>query len=683
MDNEVKPPNPSPPFRFRRPWETPPREDEEQPTSNPTAHAVPITVIKREDYSSQSPIDRTKDVLLQQIKVEKEESSDEVEVFSFDRERLVLTSEKVRVKRESTSTEITNSPLTSSSIDVEGSASSKQSSGNSNSSSSRFMCSSESSSGSSSSDSDDRNRRRKNKLKTRLRLTRNKARQQQKENDDKCHKNDARIVPPPKSIKVKVEIDPQEAFDDDEIENDELLDVNDSNNSNNGRNRERKNSRWADYGVTRKSSRLRSTKAFCNKSHKAQVLKKLTSLLKKDPDELTEEDRVNLAAFPELAEEAKKRLNKRHLASERMKEEEDPSDQLDKKCDRLAQVISRAKYVVLYTGAGISTSASIPDYRGPNGIWTLLRKGQTIADDLKQFPQSADPTFTHMAIKELYERGMIKHIVSQNVDGLHLRSGIPKTALSEVHGNMYIEVCLECHREYVRLFDVTENTKRHHHKTGRYCYHCGTPLKDSVVLFGEKGSLRWPINWAGAEYNVDKADVILCLGSSLKVLRRYPWLWCMSKPVKQRPKLYIVNLQWTPKDRFAALKINGRCDEVIAKIMDNLSISVPIYKRELDPIFSIATLLHSTESSTKLSKDLNLPDGVAYPQKSTDLCNYFRFEPVFCKEVRSLNEVKRKVVDGEKEAEKDGVINPKTKFCGIGWLGNALSGKPKKKKVKS
>jgi NAD-dependent deacetylase sirtuin 7 len=331
---------------------------------------------------------------------------------------------------------------------------------------------------------------------------------------------------------MKIKID-TEAFEDEEQENENNsnseFDEDDSDEEFNaklkliedfpeGRNKERKNSKWADYGVTRKSSRLRSTKTkFCGKSHKAQVVKKFTSLLKKDPEELNEDERESLAAFPELAEEARKRLEKRHLATERVKEEEDAEDVLDKKCVRLAQVISKAKYVVVFTGAGISTSALIPDYRGPNGIWTLMRKGQSIAEDLKQFPQSADPTYTHAAIKELYDRDIIKHIVSQNVDGLHLRSGIPKTALSEVHGNMYIEVCLECHREYVRLFDVTENTRRHHHKTGRSCYHCGSLLKDSVVLFGEKGSLRWPINWAGAEYHVDKADVILCLGSSLKV----------------------------------------------------------------------------------------------------------------------------------------------------------------------
>ena len=88
---------------------------------------------------------------------------------------------------------------------------------------------------------------------------------------------------------------------------------------------------------------------------------------------------MNLNAFPELALEAGKRLQKRKLASERMKEEEDPVEILDKKCDRLAGIISRANYLVVYTGAGISTSASIPDYRGPNGIWTLLRYQRILA----------------------------------------------------------------------------------------------------------------------------------------------------------------------------------------------------------------------------------------------------------------------------------------------------------------
>jgi len=122
----------------------------------------------------------------------------------------------------------------------------------------------------------------------------------------------------------------------------------------------------------------------------------------------------------------------------------------------------------------------------------------------------------------------------------------------------------------------------------------------------------------------------------------------------------------------------GRCDEVIAEVMDNLQIPIPVYKRESDSIFRIATLLHPSELSTKLSKDLTLPEGIPYPDKSTDLRNYFRFEPVFSKEVRALNQVKRKIVDGEDD-EKD-IIMEKSKSCGIGgWLGNAL---PKKKKVK-
>lgn len=248
-------------------------------------------------------------------------------------------------------------------------------------------------------------------------------------------------------------------------------------------------------------------------------------------------------------------------------------------------------------------AASIPDYRGPNGVWTLLQKGRSIsASDLSD----AEPTLTHMSIARLHEQKLVRHVVSQNCDGLHLRSGLPRTAISELHGNMYIEVCTACNpnREYVRVFDVTERTALHRHQTGRACHKCGAQLRDTIVHFGERGTLGQPLNWEAATQAASKADTILCLGSSLKVLKKYPHLWCMTKPPSRRPKLYIVNLQWTPKDDWAALKLHGKCDDVMQLLMDELGLEIPPYSRWHDPIFSLAVPLRAGEEGSHSRKSL-------------------------------------------------------------------------------
>lgn len=84
------------------------------------------------------------------------------------------------------------------------------------------------------------------------------------------------------------------------------------------------------------------------------------------------------------------------------------------------------------------------NFRGPRGVWTLEAKGEK--PDISTDFNEAVPTITHMAITKLVEKGKVKYVISQNIDGLHLRSNLGRKYLSELHGNMFIEQCNHCHR---------------------------------------------------------------------------------------------------------------------------------------------------------------------------------------------------------------------------------------------
>jgi NAD-dependent deacetylase len=228
----------------------------------------------------------------------------------------------------------------------------------------------------------------------------------------------------------------------------------------------------------------------------------------------------------------------------------------------LAELIRSAGSVVALTGAGISVPSGIPDFRSPGtGLWENVDPMEVAHIEVfrreperfwhfygDRFTKLRDkrPNGAHRALAELERRGALDAVITQNIDGLHEAAGTRE--LIEVHGSISHASCLECLRQYPlaetreRLADDPVGVPR--------C-DCGQPLKPDVVLFGE----FLPMDaMASAEALCERADLLLCVGSSLEV---YPVAGLPSVTLRAGGRVAIVTQGPTQYDGRAAVRLGG------------------------------------------------------------------------------------------------------------------------------
>ena len=341
------------------------------------------------------------------------------------------------------------------------------------------------------------------------------------------------------------------------------------------------------------------------KKHKEEIRK----LLLKSRESLTHEDLRRLESEEETVKTIERSDRQRDLKLMRQEYVIDDDEVLLWKVTRLAGMMRSSSCCVFYTGAGISTACGLPDFRSQDfGAWNRpdLVKSYLAGAEVSPFAEMK-PTFSHMALSALVSEDLVKHVVSQNCDGLHLRSGIPPGKLSEIHGNMFAEACVECYPQklFYRSFDVTEDTGFRKHSTKRVCLTCGYHLKDTVVHRDEYNTTDYPQNWVQADPLAKEADLIVAVGSRMDIIKCYKRLWRSASVEKKR--LVIINMGWTTKDKVCNIKLNGACDKILTMLCQQLSIVPQEYTTEDDLL------------KTYMSKDYKTSDEVLEKHQTPDI----------------------------------------------------------------
>jgi NAD-dependent deacetylase len=230
--------------------------------------------------------------------------------------------------------------------------------------------------------------------------------------------------------------------------------------------------------------------------------------------------------------------------------------------------------IVALTGAGISTASGIPDYRGPRGLWQqdpdyekLVTYEYYVADpDIRRrswlFRRdspawTASPNAAHLALAGRSDT----LVITQNVDGLHQRAGLPDDRVLELHGNMYRAVCLSCGapsttRAAIDRVLAGDGDPR--------CLLCGGILKTGTVMFGE--SLDATV-LSRAVSQAQQAEVFLAVGTSLRV---QPAASLVDLAAQSDARVIIVNAEPTPFDRLAERVVREPIEEAVPRLLAEL-----------------------------------------------------------------------------------------------------------------
>ncbi len=235
----------------------------------------------------------------------------------------------------------------------------------------------------------------------------------------------------------------------------------------------------------------------------------------------------------------------------------------------VAEMIKKSEYLVVFTGAGISTESGLADFRGKNGLWTRRDKGLPPPKS-KHFDE-VEPNHAHLALVELQNQGKMKFLISQNVDNLHLQSGIKTNLISELHGNYKFIKCLECDSRFSRdevgwIRDIhgRGSRKEPQQPNQPICEKCQGRLISSVVDFNDPMPEK---EVELAKYHCFECDLMIVIGSSLSVFpaAKYPKL-----AKDNGAKLIIINIDPTRLDHLADLNIKAKAGEFLLKLMQEL-----------------------------------------------------------------------------------------------------------------